>query len=70
MNTQRTPRSDKELWRSLASQPAVAPGAVSEMELAAWLEAHHQHLHQRRFHRQALHLAGDLLSDLQQDLGN
>ena len=38
MNTQPTPRSDKELWRSLASQPAVAPAAVSEMELAAWLE--------------------------------
>lgn len=38
MNTQRTPRSDKELWRSLASQPAVAPAVVSEMELAAWLE--------------------------------
>lgn len=38
MNIQRTPRSDKELWRSLASQPAVAPAAVSDMDLAAWLE--------------------------------
>jgi len=38
MNTQRTPRSDKELWRSLVSQPAIVPAAVSEMELAAWLE--------------------------------
>ncbi|TAJ90683.1 MAG: hypothetical protein EPO41_17225 [Reyranella sp.] len=42
MNTQRTPRSDKELWRSLASQPSVAPvsapAAVGEMDLAAWLE--------------------------------
>lgn len=38
MNTQRIPRSDKELWRSLASPPAVAPAAVSEMDLAAWLE--------------------------------
>jgi len=42
MNTQRTPRSDKELWRSLAIQPPVArvsaPVAVSEMDLAAWLE--------------------------------
>jgi hypothetical protein len=38
MTIERTPRSDKELWRSLASQPAVAPAAVSEMELAAWLE--------------------------------
>ena len=40
MSTERTPRSDKELWRSLASQPAVAPAAVSDMELAAWLEGH------------------------------
>lgn len=38
MNTQRTPRSDKELWRSLSSPSAVASAAVSEMELAAWLE--------------------------------
>lgn len=38
MTTQRTPRSDKELWRSLASQPSVAPAAVSDIELAAWLE--------------------------------
>lgn len=38
MTTQRIPRSDKELWRSLASQPVVAPAAVSEMDLAAWLE--------------------------------
>ncbi|MGQ3301798.1 hypothetical protein [Reyranella sp.] len=38
MSTQRTPRSDKELWRSLASQPSVAPAAVGEMDLAAWLE--------------------------------
>ena len=38
MSTQRTPMSDKELWRSLASQPAVVPAAVSEMDIAAWLE--------------------------------
>jgi hypothetical protein len=42
MNTERTPRSDKELWRSLASQlpvaPVSAPAAPSEMDLAAWLE--------------------------------
>ncbi len=38
MSTERTPRSDKELWRSLASQPAIAPVAVSDMDLAAWLE--------------------------------
>ncbi len=28
-----TPRSDKELWRSLASQPVVAPAVVGEMDL-------------------------------------
>ena len=39
MSTQRIPRSDKELWRSLASQPSVAPvAAVSNLDLAAWLE--------------------------------
>lgn len=38
MTIERTPRNDKELWRSLASQPAVAPAAVSDMEIAAWLE--------------------------------
>ena len=38
MSTERTPRSDKELWRSLASQPSRAPAAVSEMDIAAWLE--------------------------------
>lgn len=38
MSTEQTPGSDKELWRRLASQPAVAPAAVSEMDLAAWLE--------------------------------
>ena len=38
MSIERTPRSDNELWRSLASQPAIAPVVVSEMDLAAWLE--------------------------------
>lgn len=38
MTNERTPRNDKELWRSLASQPAVAPAAVSDMDIAAWLE--------------------------------
>lgn len=39
MSTRRIPRSDKELWRSLASQPSDAPVAVvNEMDLAAWLE--------------------------------
>ncbi len=37
MSDQRTPRSDKELWRSVA-QPSFAPAAVSDMDLAAWLE--------------------------------
>ncbi|HQS16644.1 hypothetical protein [Reyranella sp.] len=39
MSTERrTPRSDKELWRSLASRPEGVPAAVSEMDLAAWLD--------------------------------
>jgi hypothetical protein len=38
MSIEQTPRNDKALWRSLASQPAVAPAAVSEMDIAAWLE--------------------------------
>jgi hypothetical protein len=37
MSTKRTPLSDEDLWRSLATDP-VAPAAVSEMEFAAWLE--------------------------------
>ena len=37
MSTERTPLSDKDLWRSLATD-RVAPTAVSEMEFAAWLE--------------------------------
>jgi len=42
MNTRQTPRSDKELWRSLAIQPPAVPvcgpAVVSDMDLAAWLE--------------------------------
>lgn len=42
MNIQRTPRSDKELWRCLANQfpaaPVSAPAAPGEMDLASWLE--------------------------------
>jgi hypothetical protein len=38
MSTEQTPRSDKELWHSLATARDVAPAAVSEMEFAAWLE--------------------------------
>lgn len=38
MSTERPTRSDKDLWRSLASDPVVAPGAVSDLDFAAWLE--------------------------------
>ena len=37
MSTERTPLSDKDLWRSLATD-RIAPTAVSEMDFAAWLE--------------------------------
>ncbi|MCW5733530.1 MAG: hypothetical protein KIS73_05365 [Enhydrobacter sp.] len=38
MSTQRTPPSDRELWRSLAASPSVPSPAVSDMDFAAWLE--------------------------------
>ena len=38
MSTERTPRTDKELWQSLATDRDVAPGAVSDLDLAAWLD--------------------------------
>jgi len=38
MSTERTPPSERELWQSLATAPAVAPAAVSDMDFAAWLE--------------------------------
>jgi anti-sigma factor RsiW len=38
MSTERPTRSDKELWRSLAADRSVAPGAVSDLDFAAWLE--------------------------------
>jgi hypothetical protein len=38
MSTERTPLSDQELWQSLATDRAVAPAAVSDMDFAAWLE--------------------------------
>ena len=38
MSTERTPLNDKELWRSLAAGRDVAPGAVSDLDFAAWLE--------------------------------
>jgi len=38
MSTERTPPSDKELWRSLAAGRDVAPAALSDLDFAAWLE--------------------------------
>jgi anti-sigma factor RsiW len=38
MSTERPTESDKELWRSLASDRAVASGPVSDLDFAAWLE--------------------------------
>jgi hypothetical protein len=38
MTTDRTFKTDKELWRSLTTGPDVASAAVSDMEFAAWLE--------------------------------
>jgi hypothetical protein len=38
MSTQRTPKSDKELWQSLATDQAVAQVAVSDLDFATWLE--------------------------------
>lgn len=38
MTTERTPRTDKELWRSLAPDRDVVPQAISDLDFAAWLE--------------------------------
>ena len=38
MTTERTPRTDKELWRSLAPDRDVVPEAISDLDFAAWLE--------------------------------
>ena len=38
MSTERPTQSDKELWRSLAADRAVASGPVSDLDFAAWLE--------------------------------
>jgi hypothetical protein len=38
MSTEHTPLDDKALWQSLATTPPVAPGTISDMEFAAWLE--------------------------------
>lgn len=38
MSTERPDQADKELWQSLAADRRVAPGAVSDLDFAAWLE--------------------------------
>jgi hypothetical protein len=38
MNNDRSPKSDKELWRSLAAPQDVVPIVPSELDFAAWLE--------------------------------
>ena len=38
MSTERTPRTDKELWRSLAPDRGVALQPISDLDFAAWLE--------------------------------
>lgn len=38
MSTERTPRTDKELWQSLAPDRDVVSGAVSDLDFAAWLD--------------------------------
>ncbi|MBI2741489.1 MAG: hypothetical protein HYX38_33760 [Rhodospirillales bacterium] len=38
MSTERPTESDRELWRSLAADRTVAPGAVSDLDFASWLE--------------------------------
>ena len=38
MSTERTPRTDKELWRSLAADRSAASATVSDLDFAAWLE--------------------------------
>ena len=38
MSTERKSRTDKELWRSLATERDVAPDAISDLDFAGWLE--------------------------------
>lgn len=38
MNTERTPRTDKELWQSLAPDRDVVPQPISDLDFAAWLD--------------------------------
>ncbi len=38
MTAERTPKSDKDLWQSLALDHGLPPAAVSDLDFAAWLE--------------------------------
>lgn len=38
MTTERTPKSDQELWRGLAAGGDNSSGSVSDLDFAAWLE--------------------------------
>lgn len=38
MSTERIPRTDKELWRSLAPDQDVVAQPISDLDFAAWLE--------------------------------
>ena len=38
MSTEQTPKSDKDLWQSLALDHSPSPVAVSDLDFAAWLE--------------------------------
>lgn len=38
MRTDRPPKTDRELWQSLASERSRAPAPVSDMDFATWLE--------------------------------
>jgi anti-sigma factor RsiW len=38
MSTERTPKSDKELWQSLVFDTSPAAASVSDLDFAAWLE--------------------------------
>lgn len=38
MSTERTPRTDKELWQSLALDRDAGPRAISDLDFAAWLD--------------------------------
>jgi anti-sigma factor RsiW len=38
MSAERNPLSDKELWRSFATDRPPAPAVVSDLDFAAWLE--------------------------------